>query len=231
MKYYRIAGLTVEMDSLGRTAVQAEPYAISPPQASVDITIPRCPDELFKKHPEATEELCEYMFTGTLFYKQLIAFGGIMLHSSAVVVDGKAYLFTAPPGTGKSTHTSLYLKEFGDRAFILNDDKPAIRLENGCFFAYGTPWSGKTAENVNTRAILGGICVLKRGERNEIRRISGKEAFLGIYSETLRPKGPRDMNRVLDIIEGLIDRVPVWELKCNAEPDAVRVSFSAMSNP
>ena len=141
-----------------------------------------------------------------------------------------AYLFTAPCGTGKSTHTSLWLREFGERAFILNDDKPALRLEDGVFYAYGTPWSGKTDQNVNARIPVGGICVLARGERNEIKRISGKSAVFGIFSQTMRPKKEEYITKVLDLITKLIENVPIWELHCNTDPEAAHVSFEAMSS-
>lgn len=228
-KYYRIAGLTVEMESFGRTAAQAEPYAIEPPLA-VDIQIDNCTKEFRERHPEVNEETCEYLYSGGSFYKQLINFGGLMIHSSAVVVDGRAYLFTAPCGTGKSTHTALYLKEFGERAFILNDDKPALRWEEDAFYAYGTPWSGKHAINVNVRVPVGGICLLSRGESNEITRVYGKAALLGIYAQTLRPRSEKYAEKLLPLLEKLLETVPMWELQCNMDPEAAHVSFDAMSN-
>ena len=227
-KYYKIAGLTVEMDSFGKTVTQAEPYAIAPIDCP-DVRIENATPEFIEKYFALSKEDCEYLYTGMSFYKQLINFDGIMLHSSAVVVDGKAYLFTANCGTGKSTHTALYLKEFGERAYILNDDKPAIRLENGRFFAYGTPWSGKTAQNVNIRVPITGICILNRGEKNQIARIGGKDAIFGIFTGTLRPKHTQYMDKVLTIIEKLIETVPIWSLKCNMEPEAAHISYDAMS--
>ena len=226
-KYYKIAGLTVEMDSYGRTVEQALPYETEASEAQV--VIENATPAFHEKYPQLTEDEREYLYTGMSFYKQLILFDGMMLHSSAVVVDGRAYLFTAPSGTGKSTHTSLYLREFGERAYILNDDKPAIRLEDGIFYAYGTPWSGKTDQNVNARVPLGGICVLARGENNEISRLGARESLLGIYSQTIRPRSVSYANRVLDLMEKLVEAVPVWALRCNMEPEAVRVSFEAMS--
>ena len=229
-QYYRIAGLFVEMESFGRTLSQAAPYAVSAPP-SVDVRIDRCPPQYRDRHPECSEDLCEYLYTGMMFYRQLINFGGMMLHSSAVAVDGKAYLFSAPCGTGKSTHTALYLREFGARACILNDDKPALRLEDGAFYAYGTPWSGKDDKNENLRVPLGGICFLSRGERNEIRRVYGKDAFFGIYAQTLRPKHTAYAEKLLDVIKPLIETVPIWALACTPEPEAAHLSYSAMSNP
>ena len=227
-KYYKIAGLTVEMDSFGKTAEQAEAYA-APQQDETDIVISFDWQAMKEKAPHLSDEDCQYLASGGSFYLQLINFDGFLIHSSAVVMDGKAYLFTAPCGTGKSTHTSLWLKEFGDRAFILNDDKPALRLTDGRFLVYGTPWSGKTAQNVNTCAPLGGVCLLNRGEKNEIRRISGTKAVFGILSQTVRPKNKEYMEKLLSLLGKLMDDVPIWELHCNMEPEAARVSYNAMS--
>jgi hypothetical protein len=227
-QYYRIAGLTVEMETFGRTLEQAAPYAISP-VAEADVRIERRWQRFREQHPDLSEEACEYVFSGAEFYKHLISFDGLMLHSSAVVADGRAYLFAAPSGTGKSTHTALWLRELGERAFILNDDKPALRWEEGAFYAYGTPWSGKNDSSVNLRVPVGGICLLQRSERNEIVRISGKKAVLGIFAQTLRPQNEKYMDKVLGLIERLIKTVPIWELKCNMEPEAAQIAHRAMS--
>lgn len=132
-KYYKITGLTVEMESFGRTVTQAEPYLCEPVEQP-DIRI--CSDwqRLKKIAGHLSDEDCEYLSSGGSFYNQLLKFDGMLLHSSAVVMDGYAYLFSAPCGTGKSTHTALWRKVFGeDRARILNDDKPALRFEDGRF--------------------------------------------------------------------------------------------------
>ena len=169
--YYRIADLVVAMDSFGRTVEQAEPYRIEADENIVpEIEIKSSYESLKKTAPYLSDEDCEYLTSGGSFYRQLVRHGGMLIHSSAVLMDGRAYLFTAPCGTGKSTHTKLWLKAFGKRAMILNDDKPAIRLVDGKWYAYGTPWSGKYDININTRAELAGICVLGRGEVNKIER-------------------------------------------------------------
>ena len=226
-QYYKIAGLSVEMESFGKTVEQAEAY-LCEPCGEADIVIRSQWQAMKRRAPELSDESCEYLSTGASFYRQLIGFGGIMIHSSAVVVDDLAYVFCAPCGTGKSTHTALWLSEF-DGAYILNDDKPAIRIEEGGVFAYGTPWSGKTAQNVDKRVRLGGICILSRGEKNEICRTSSKDAIFGILSQTLRPRDAESINQVLSLIEKIMAVVPVWSLKCNMEPEAAHVSFDAMS--
>lgn len=226
-QYYRIAGLSVAMDTFGRTAAQAKPY-LDQPCDCPDITIQTDWKALQRRQPHLSEEDCEYLATGSSFYRQLLNHGGMMLHASAVVRKGKAYLFTAPCGTGKSTHTGLWLQAFPD-AFILNDDKPALRLENGKFYAYGTPWSGKTDQNRNVRAPLAGICILSRGAENEIKACGGHKAMHGILNQTVRPGDAALTGNLLELLDMLLSQVPVWDMACNTEPAAAQMAWEAMS--
>ena len=226
-QYYSITGLTVKMDSFGRTVTQAEPY-LTEPVAEPDIVIGGDWRPLKEQQPHLSEEDCEYLVTGGSFYRQLLNYNGMLLHASAVVRDGKAYLFSAPCGTGKSTHTSIWRKVFPD-AVILNDDKPALRREDGRWYAYGTPWSGKTDQNLNLRTELAGICLLRRGEENVIRPYGGAKAIHDLLEQTVRPKTPRLLGNLLELLDKLLLEVPVWEMECNMDPDAARVSYGAMS--
>ena len=226
-KFYKIASLIVAMDSFGRTQAQAAPY-LTEYTGEPDITIRADWKAFQESQPHLSDEDCEYLVTGGSFYRQLLQFDGMLLHSSAVVREGKAYLFTAACGTGKSTHTQLWLKNFPD-AYILNDDKPALRLEDGKFYAYGTPWSGKTAQNRNVRVELGGICVLRRGTENKIAPYTGRTALHDILEQTVRPRDPAMMGKLLDILDRLMTLVPVWRLECNMMPEAAWTSYNAMS--
>ncbi len=231
LQYYKIAGLTVQMDTFGRTLAQAEPY-LCPEQESVDmeIQIPEIANEtLHKDQPHLSIDDCEYINTGRAFYSKLMDHTGMMLHACAVVVDGKAYLFSATSGTGKSTHVNLWLKQFGDRAVILNDDKPALRLEDGVWYAYGTPWSGKYDISSNQRVPLAGIAMIERSETNEIEPFTGSKAVFQILEQTLRPRGARYRVVLLELMEKLMAQVPVWKLRCNMDPEAAIVSYEAMS--
>ena len=227
-QFYRIAELIVAMNSFGRTNEQAKPYLI-PTQEEPDIRIASYRDVFKGRYPNMTDDDAEYLGTGASFHKELLKFGGFRLHASTVVVDGKAYLFSADSGTGKSTHTGLWLKLFGDRAYILNDDKPALRLIDGVWYAFGTPWSGKHDISVNTGVPIGGICMLERGENNQIKPFSGKEAIFQVFVQTNRPKPAADRIKLLELLDDLITRIPIWKLKCNMDPDAARVSYEAMS--
>ena len=228
MKHYHIAGLRVAMDSFGRTLDQASPYEI-PISGDPDITIRTNPQIFLESYPYLSLDDCEYICTGSSFYTHLLEHNGIMLHSSCVVVDGKAYLFTAPSGTGKSTHTNLWLQKFGDRAYILNDDKPALRLDDGVWYAYGTPWSGKHDISRNEKVPVAGIAVLNRGEDNEIAPYVGFKAITAILDQMIRPAGEEYRTRILETLDKLLSIVPVWKLTCNKEPAAATVAYRAMS--
>lgn len=216
------------MDSFGRIIEQSTPYEITGVSIA-DISIDSSWQKLKEKAPHLSDEDCEYLSTGSSFYHQLVNFDGLMLHSSAVMMDGKAYLFSAPCGTGKSTHTKLWLEVFGDKAAILNDDKPALRRVDGVWYAYGTPWSGKHDISINTRVPLGGICVLRRGETNKIEPYRGSSAIKDILEQTTRSKNPEFMSKMLALLDKLLTEVPVWRMECNMDPDAAMMSYRTMS--
>lgn len=228
MEYdYRIAGLTVRMDTFGRTLTQAEPYRCQ--RGEADMVIHSDWQSLKAEQPHLSDEDCEYLSTGASFYRQLLRFDGMLIHASAVVMDGKAYLFSAPCGTGKSTHTQLWLKRFGNRAMILNDDKPALRLENGEWYAYGTPWSGKYDVSANVRVPVAGICMLHRAETNSIVPFSGPKAIFSVLEQTVRPNGAVMRGRMMELLDALLSLVPVWSMGCNMDLQAAEVSYTAMS--
>ena len=227
---YKIAGIYVEMDpQYPRTVEQSMAYRVTEPVKPDLIlrTDKKIMDKLKEIHSLPNDESSEYMLLATEFYEYLIEFGGFMLHSSAVVHNGKAYLFSAPSGTGKSTHTQLWVKHF-DNAYIINDDKPAIRLINGKFYVYGTPFSGKTNLNVNACVPLGGICVLERSETNLIEKIPPEEAMFRILDQTVRPVEEGRMDTLLKILDTLISSESVYRLRCNTDEEACEVSYNGM---
>ena len=225
---YLIAGLRVRMESFGRTLSQAEPY-LTETVGEADIIIASDPHALKEQQPHLSLDDCEYLCTGGSFYRQLLSHNGLMLHASAVVMDGYAYLFSAPCGTGKSTHTSMWKAAFGDAVLMLNDDKPALRREDNRWYAYGTPWSGKTAQNTNLRVPLGGICVLTRGEQNEIEPYCGAAAIFSLLDQTVRPQAANVRGELLELLDALMSSIPVWKLRCTPTKEAALVSQAAMS--
>ncbi len=234
MPIYDIAGLKVNMiNPKGRTKKQAQPYLANNQDENQHIDIVIDVDEkrvlrAMEEHPELVQDDWEYMLTGSDFYTELLRFNGILLHSSCIVLDGVAYAFSADSGTGKSTHTQLWLKHFGDRAHMLNDDKPAIRLIGDKVYACGTPWSGKYDYSSPEIAELAGICFLERSEENWIRKADTGKAVFNIFSQTVRKLNAERMDRLFDVLEQIFAKVPLYEFGCNISDDAVMVSYNAM---
>lgn len=181
-----------------------------------------------KENPHLSLSEVEALYTSSYFYTEIVKFDGIMLHASCVQYENYAYLFSANSGTGKSTHTHLWLEKFPE-AEILNDDKPAIRYIDGKFYAFGTPWSGKFDESINTKTEIAGITFLSRGETNEIERVEGNTATIDFLNQTVRPTNKNYMLQFMDILDKVLSEVPVYRLKCNMSLEAVETSYNKMN--
>lgn len=231
MPKYSIAGIIVEMNpKYERTSKQAKPYLIDTtiePAFKLDLSIDRM-NELKVTYHYLTLEDIEYIFLGQLFYKYILQHDGILLHSSCVVKDNKAYLFSAPSGTGKSTHTTLWLEEFKD-AYILNDDKPAIIYKDNTLYAAGTPFSGKHDISRNLLVPIQGICFLERSETNWIKEIDKKQAIFEILNQTERVPYKEDMSLILHHISNIVSNITVHKMGCNISKEAVYTAYNKMS--
>ena len=230
MKKYKFADLIISMEGnnepLKSQLIKYEYQG----KEEVDINIPALENVIEKYHslyPHLTIGECEYMIKGAYFYKELLKYDGILLHSSCVVKDGSAYLFSAPSGTGKSTHTSLWLKVFKD-AKILNDDKPAIIVRNNKLYACGTPFSGKNDLSLNEIYPIQGIAFLERSKDNWIKRMDDKKAIFSIFNQTIRPGYENEMDDMIKVVEHIVSICPIYQFGCNMENDAVYTSYNYM---
>ena len=163
------------------------------------------------------------------FYMKLLKHQGFMIHASAVEKEGKAYLFSAPSGTGKSTHAQLWRQTFkGEPIRIINDDKPAVCLQNGVFYACGTPFSGKTDKNENRKAPIQGLCMLHRGKTNKIQKITSGEALPLILPQTLFYGDEEETNLLLSFLDRFLQSVPVYKMECTMEEEAAKTAYFCM---
>ena len=150
-----------------------------------------------------------------------------LFHGSAIAVDGKAYIFTAKSGTGKSTHARLWREMLGERAVMVNDDKPLIRVHpDGAATVYGTPWDGKHRLSSNIAVPVRAICILERSGENHIVQITKSEALPMLIQQAYRPADPIALAKTLT----LIDRVDVrfYRLSCNMDISAAELSYNTM---
>ncbi len=181
------------------------------------------------RHPVFSLTDLEYMYTGDAFHNRICTLGGGVLHASAIAYNGQGVAFSAPSGTGKSTHAALWRERFGDAVTAVNDDKPAIRFDGEQAMLYGTPWSGKTAQNHNIAVPLRAIVVIERGEKNAIRRLDTVEAMFHLTTQINRPYYDEALGlRTLDFTERLLGAVPVYCLTCDISHAAVDTAFRAI---
>ena len=145
------------------------------------------------------------------------------MHSSVTRNDGKGYMFLGKSGTGKSTHSSLWLK-YIPGSDLMNDDNPIIRIVDGVARVYGSPWSGKTPCYRNTDAPIGAIVKLNQYKENRIHRCSALEAYSIIFPSC---SGLRSIERIADglheTIEKLALEVPCFVLDCLPDEGAAQL--------
>lgn len=148
----------------------------------------------------------------------------LLTHSSAVIYKGKSYLFLGKSGTGKSTHSRMWLKAL-DNVVLMNDDHPVVRLsEDGTAVAYGSPWSGKTPCYKNISAPIGGIVRIRRAQENKALRLSPIESYASLMTScsgmTWIPELAEGKDRTL---QGIISVVPCWVMECLPDEAAALV--------
>ena len=227
---YRIADVTVEITSLHEAVHRLcrDYRAEGEPDFRVKIT----PDDLDYERSRAEGDYSG-AYLETLAVCRRIAekmpdYDTILMHGSAVALDGRGYLFTAKSGTGKSTHARLWREVFGERAVMVNDDKPFVKIGESGATVYGTPWNGKHRLGNNIAVPLCAVCVLERAEDNTVRRITKAEACPALIRQTYRPADPAALTKTLTLIDRLTDAAGLFRLGCNMDREAAEVAYGGM---
>ena len=235
---YRIADRTIEIDSLhSMIHRQCEEY-LEEGMPDFIVKIDQ-KDVDFEKDKSAREDAFEecatqiysddYLETLAVYRQiseKMPEYDTMLFHGSVIAVDGTAYLFTAKSGTGKSTHTRLWRKLLGDKAVMVNDDKPLIRVTDTEAIVYGKPWDGKHHLINNMSAPLKAICILERAKDNSIREITKHEALPMLIQQSYRPADPSAMAKTLLLIDRL--NVKFYRLSCNMDISAAELSYNTL---
>lgn len=240
MAKYKIADINILMENSGeKTEKRAQKYLYDyegEPQMKL-----RLEEDTFEglyesclqktKYPREQFTLVDYIHSlySNGFSHKILEHRGCVLHSSAVAVGEEAYLFSAHSGTGKSTHTALWLEYFKEKAQIVNDDKPCIREVDGELFVYGTPWSGKHDISVNARFKLKAITFISRSEENWIREATKEEAVSLFLTQTYRPRDKAHMELLLSMIDEIFGKVKIYRLGCNMDIEAAKMAYEYIS--
>ena len=211
-------------------------------EATPEFSVTIFPEDItFEREKSAKEDLLEgipvrqfsdeYLETLAVYRKicaKLLERETLLFHGSAIAVDGVAYLFTAKSGTGKSTHTALWRQVFKDRAVMINDDKPLLKLTSDGVLVCGTPWNGKHGLGCNRMVPLKAICILERAEQNTIVPVDAVEALPMLLQQSFRTGTPNGTVLLFDILDKLTKRVQLYRLGCNMDPQAAIVAYEGM---
>lgn len=227
----KIAGLAIGiLNRFDYIEKKARDYLTDePPVFTVEATDEELLRERGMTEVEFPDGYLEFIVAYRKIAERLPEFDGFVFHGAVLNLDGEAYAFTAKSGVGKTTHTRLWLSEFGERVHYLNGDKPIIRFIDGIPYACGTPWQGKEGFGRNERAALVGIAFLSRGEVNTAEPVPPSEVVTRLITQIYIPRGSAAMlARTMQLANRLIGSVRLVDLRCNMNPEAAHVSYAAL---
>ncbi len=196
-----------------------------------DIAVKSTDQEIAKEHaavPTADVALCESLCIYRAIAELLPDFDRFVFHGAAIEYKGEAYIFTAPSGTGKTTHINLWKKNLGNRVDVINGDKPIIKVDD-IATVYGTPWAGKENLCRNTSAPLRAICILKQSETNDIRSLDRSQAVNYLMQQVYLPKNEKALSKTLSLLGRLIQNTPVYLLECDISDVAFKTAFEILT--
>lgn len=236
----KIADMTFQVSALyPYVARYCEPYLIEEPgehkieitQKLIDEERQRCidnGDNVDAELGKASNAFLETVCVLRAIADYISMYDRILMHGSAIAINGKGYIFTALSGTGKSTHTGLLRKLHGENAVMVNDDKPFLYIKDQQIYVCGTPWMGKHRLGNNMMVPLAGIFFLRRSEENVLNTLKPAEALSGLVSQCHRPVDPVRMINTLDMIDKILSTVPLYDFGCNMDISAAELSSSVM---
>ncbi|SHK66066.1 hypothetical protein [Hespellia stercorisuis] len=243
--YIKLAAHTIKVNAIYETTMEfckeyLLPNDICGCDFDLEITVEQKDIELERQKSESedikecipirhfSDEYLETLAVYRQIAEQMVDYDTLLFHGSAIAVDGQGYLFTAKSGTGKSTHTRLWREYFGERAVMVNDDKPLLKITEDGVTIYGTPWDGKHRLSNNISVLLKAICILNRDETNHIEQVSGRKGYPLLLQQTYRSAEPLKLMRTLELLDRMIENTSIYSLGCNMRPEAAKVAYEGM---
>lgn len=231
-----IAGVNVGIHSLYQEVFElckdylcggAEDFSVAVTAEDIDYERRKYLREAMAEHRMPTIFPDPYLETLAAYRKiavGMLDYDAFLMHGAVIGVGDEAYLFTAPSGVGKTTHIRLWLENIPG-AFVVNGDKPILRLSEGGVIACGTPWSGKEGMNRNVNLPLKAIVFLHRGTENTIESVPFAHVYPQMIQQIYRPTQAIALNKTLSLMKQTVGQVDLYDLRCNMEPQAARVAY------
>ncbi len=165
---------------------------------------------------EVSEAYLETLAVYRSIAEQMPSHSAFLMHGSAVAVGQEAYLFAAASGVGKTTRTTRWLDQIPG-SYVVNGDKPLLKVTPDRVWVCGTPWSGKERLHTNTCVPLKAILLLERDGESSLRKIPFSEAFVPLLRQTYRTEDPGEMAKTLSLLKELESRVDCYSYHTNLE--------------
>ncbi|MBP3815869.1 MAG: hypothetical protein J6H21_03285 [Firmicutes bacterium] len=241
-KKYKIAERVIAVTSIyDRVHSFCRDYEINT-NAPADFSVQTTPEDIIherekvrseytlegKPVPSFSEELLEETAVYRKIAEEMVRYNTFVFHGSAVALDGEGYLFTAKSGTGKSTHVRLWCERLGDRAVMVNDDKPLLRVTDSGVIVYGSPYNGKHRLGSNISVPLKAIGILSRGDKNQVQQITKRQAYAMLVQQSYHPVSPEKMKKTLELLDIMAEKVAIYQICCTMEPEAAEIAYQAM---
>lgn len=229
---YEIAGLRIQIENKYAYTNRFCREYLSDDQVSPAILTARVTEEEFLAEKEASPQFSDGYIENICLYRniclQLPKYNRFLLHTSVLEYNGDGYAFLGKSGTGKSTHTKLWLQHLPNTR-VINGDKPILECTSEGFIVYGTPWQGKENWGYKGKAFLRGLCFLEQAPVNKIHRLTSAEAANRIFTQVLLPEKEEDVVATLDLLDRLVIHTPAYLLSCTISEEAVKTSFEEMT--
>lgn len=224
-----VAGLNIAVTAKHPSVQQSFHYFRTEGKAP-DFTI-SVDDELFafvkrmhnSVNPTASDARIESIALQYALCREALYYDCLVLHASSLQMNGKAYVFSAPSKTGKSTHSRMWREVFGDRVSMINDDMPLLRRKDGSWFVCGTPWNGKHGLGFNCIVPLKAVTLLSRGD-DRIRPFDPQQDLPYLLNQVFRPYEAELLAATLNLLDKLLAEAPLFHLFCTPTHNAAKLA-------
>lgn len=226
-----IAGLPIGIDNkYEHLSIQARDY-LSDKEPIFTVSVSE--DEIDAERKITGTDYPSGYYESVMAYRKIAdklpEYDAFLFHGCVIELDGKAYIFTAKSGVGKTTHMRIWISQFGREISVINGDKPTVRIIDGVPYASGTPWRGKEGYGKNVVREVAGIVFVNRGEVNIASKITAPEALNAFMSQIYLPrKNQPNLIKTMRLADSFIKAVRLVRLECNMEPEAAHVCRRAL---